>query len=92
MSSRIFETARTLIYDPVAANRNATRAALQSIGFRNVDPAAGLDILEDRLRERSPAAIPAPEAYAHRVMAATIRVVAFLASHPAKPNARPCGT
>jgi DNA-binding response OmpR family regulator len=54
MSSRIFETARTLIYDPVAANRNATRAALQSIGFRNVDPAAGLDILEDRLRERSP--------------------------------------
>jgi hypothetical protein len=26
------------------------------------------------------------------VMVATIRFVAFLASHPAKPNARPCGT
>jgi hypothetical protein len=35
---------------------------------------------------------PAPDAYAHRVMVATIRFVAFLASHPAKPNARPCGT
>jgi hypothetical protein len=30
--------------------------------------------------------------FAHRVMVATIRFVAFLASHPAKPNARPCGT
>ncbi|MGC2049609.1 MAG: hypothetical protein WA635_13500 [Gallionella sp.] len=30
--------------------------------------------------------------FAHRVMAATIRVVAFLASHPARPNARPCWT
>ncbi len=29
---------------------------------------------------------------AHRVMVATIRVVAFLASHPAQPSARSCGT
>lgn len=53
MSKRLFETAQTLIYDPVAANRNATRAALQSIGFRNVEPASALDILENRLRTRS---------------------------------------
>jgi DNA-binding response OmpR family regulator len=50
---RLYETAETLVYDPVAANRNATRASLHSLGFRNVDGAASLDLLADRLRSRS---------------------------------------
>jgi len=51
---RLYETAETLVYDPVAANRNATRASLHSLGFRNVDGAASLDLLADRIRSRSP--------------------------------------
>ena len=53
-NKRLYETAETLVYDPVAANRNATRASLHALGFRNVDGAASLDLLADRLRGRSP--------------------------------------
>ena len=51
---RLYETAETVVYDPVAANRNATRASLHSLGFRNVDGAASLDLLADRLRSKAP--------------------------------------
>jgi DNA-binding response OmpR family regulator len=51
---RPYETAVTLVYDPVAANRNATRASLHSLGFRNVDLAPSLDIFEERLGKEMP--------------------------------------
>jgi DNA-binding response OmpR family regulator len=54
MKKRPYETADTLVYDPVASNRNATRASLHSLGFRRVDLAASLDILLDRLRTSTP--------------------------------------
>jgi hypothetical protein len=48
--------------------------------------------VSSRLRELPAAAIPALKAHAHRVIAATIHFVTFLAFYPAKPDARPCGT
>lgn len=51
---RLYETALTLVYDPVAANRNGTRASLHSIGFRNVELASSLEMLRDRMKLRSP--------------------------------------
>ena len=53
-TNRLYETAATLVYDPVSPNRIATRASLHSIGFRRVDLAPSLDILRDRLKMRSP--------------------------------------
>jgi DNA-binding response OmpR family regulator len=53
-SKRLYETAEALVYDPVASNRNASRASLHSIGFRKVDLAASLEILDERLRVRAP--------------------------------------
>lgn len=40
MARLCYETADTLVYDPVAAHRNATRAVLYSIGFRNIETVA----------------------------------------------------
>jgi len=51
---RLYETAETLVYDPVVSNRNATRASLNSLGFRKVELAASLDILEAALKQHSP--------------------------------------
>ena len=52
--NRLYETAATLVYDPVGPNRIATRASLHSIGFRRVDLAPSLDILRERLKQRPP--------------------------------------
>jgi len=54
IAKRFFETARVLIYDPVASNRNATRASLHSLGYRNVDAVAALDMLTTRLQTEPP--------------------------------------
>jgi DNA-binding response OmpR family regulator len=54
MSKHSYESAGTLIFDPVASNRNATRASLHSLGFRRVDLAPSLDILAKQLCETSP--------------------------------------
>lgn len=51
---RLYESAETLVYDPVVSNRNATRASLNSLGFRKVELAASLDILEAALKAHSP--------------------------------------
>jgi len=51
---RFFETADLLIYDPVAANRNATRASLHSLGFRRVESTPTLEALSARLRSIPP--------------------------------------
>ena len=42
MSRLSFDTAEVLVYDPVSANRNATRAALYAIGFRRIETVAAM--------------------------------------------------
>jgi len=54
MSRLSFDSAETLIYDPVAANRTATRAALYNLGFRRIESVATLDAFEDQIRRRPP--------------------------------------
>jgi len=38
-----YDNAHVLVYDPVAANRNATRAALYMLGFRHIETVASLE-------------------------------------------------
>jgi DNA-binding response OmpR family regulator len=49
-----YDTTETLIYDPVAANRTATRAALFTLGFRRIDTVATLDAFANAIRRRPP--------------------------------------
>src|SRR5580658_10381854 len=49
-----YDTTETLIYDPVAANRTATRAALYTLGFRRIETVASLDAFIDAIRRRPP--------------------------------------
>ncbi|MEJ0025900.1 MAG: response regulator [Rhizomicrobium sp.] len=49
-----YDTTETLIYDPVAANRTATRAALYTLGFRHVETVATLETFIDAMRRRPP--------------------------------------
>ena len=49
-----FESTETLIFDPVAANRNATRAALYTLGFRKIDTVSTLDAFVDGIRRKPP--------------------------------------
>src|SRR5882672_1526736 len=49
-----YESTETLVYDPVAANRTATRAALFTLGFRKIETVATLDAFTDAIRRRPP--------------------------------------
>ena len=49
-----YDTTETLIYDPVAANRTATRAALYNLGFRRLETVGTLDGLAECIRRRPP--------------------------------------
>lgn len=54
MSRLSFESTETLVYDPVAANRTATRAALYTLGFRHIETVATLDAFLSSIRRRPP--------------------------------------
>lgn len=54
MSRLSFDTAETLVYDPVSANRNATRASLYSLGFRRIETVGSLDAFVECIRRRPP--------------------------------------
>ena len=55
VSSRLsYETAETLVYDPVSANRNATRASLYNLGFRRIETIASLEAFSECIRKRPP--------------------------------------
>jgi DNA-binding response OmpR family regulator len=55
MIARIsYESVDTLIYDPVAPNRAATRSALLTLGFRRIETVASIDALSDHLQRRPP--------------------------------------
>ncbi|MDE1985296.1 MAG: response regulator [Alphaproteobacteria bacterium] len=49
-----FETAETLVYDPVPANRTATRSVLYTLGFRRIDSVASVTDFTDAIRRRPP--------------------------------------
>lgn len=54
MSRISFETAQTLIYDPVSANRASTRASLYNLGFRHIESVATLDAFVESVKRRPP--------------------------------------
>ncbi|MBS0470404.1 MAG: response regulator [Proteobacteria bacterium] len=49
-----YDTAETLVFDPVAANRAATRAALYSLGFRRIEIATNLKSFADSIHRNPP--------------------------------------
>lgn len=54
MARLSFDNAETLVYDPVSANRAATRAALYNLGFRHIETAATLDAFNECIKRRPP--------------------------------------
>jgi len=54
MSRVSYETSETLVYDPVAANRTATRSLLYTIGFRRIETVSTLKDLHDAMKRRPP--------------------------------------
>jgi DNA-binding response OmpR family regulator len=54
MGRLFYESTEALVYDPVAANRTATRAALFTLGFRHIETVATLEAFTDSIRRRPP--------------------------------------
>lgn len=54
MARLSYDTTETLIYDPIAANRTATRAALYNLGFRRLETVGTLEALAECIRRRPP--------------------------------------
>lgn len=54
MKARSYQTAETVVFDPVTANRNATVASLHSLGFRSVQLASSFDSLSQVMEQVSP--------------------------------------
>jgi DNA-binding response OmpR family regulator len=54
MSNLFYDLAETLVYDPVSANRTATRSALYSIGFRKIETVATIETFAEAIRRRPP--------------------------------------
>jgi DNA-binding response OmpR family regulator len=54
MGRLAYDTTDTLIYDPVAANRTATRAALYTLGFRKIESVQSLDAFASAIRRQPP--------------------------------------
>lgn len=54
MSRLSYDTAEVLVYDPVSANRNATRASLYTIGFRRIETVGSIDAFVECVRRRPP--------------------------------------
>ncbi len=54
MARLSFDTVQTLVYDPVSANRAATRAALYNLSFRHIETAATLEAFGECIKRRPP--------------------------------------
>ncbi len=54
MTRLSYDSVETLVYDPVSANRAATRAALYNLGFRHIETAANLEGFEESVKRRPP--------------------------------------
>jgi DNA-binding response OmpR family regulator len=74
-AKRLYETARVLVYDPVASNRNGTRASLFSLGYRNVETVPALDMLASRLQKEPPDLLLAEVAGAEGETCALIQAI-----------------
>ncbi|SRR5665213_429137 len=49
-----YDSAETLVYDPVSANRTATRSLLYNLGFRRIETVATLEALSECIMRRPP--------------------------------------
>ena len=54
MARLSYDSVEALIYDPVSANRTATRAALYALGFRRTDGVSTLEACMDAIQKRAP--------------------------------------
>src|ERR1700750_1553063 len=54
MARLSYDSVEALIYDPVSANRTATRAALYALGFRRTDSVATLEGFVEYIQKRPP--------------------------------------
>ncbi len=54
MQRLTYDTADVLVYDPVAANRNATRASLYMLGFRRIETVATLEAFAEYIFKTPP--------------------------------------
>ena len=54
MARLAYDTTETLIYDPVTANRTATRAALYTLGFRRIEAVSSLTAFTDYVQRKPP--------------------------------------
>jgi DNA-binding response OmpR family regulator len=54
MARLTYENAKTLVYDPISANRNATRTALYTLGFRHIEAAGTIDAFAEGLIYETP--------------------------------------
>ena len=54
MARLSYEAAETLVYDPVSANRTATRAVLYTLGFRSIESVATVEDCRQAIRNRPP--------------------------------------
>src|SRR5580698_10548472 len=54
MSRITYETAEAVVYDPVSANRAATRASLYSLGFRHIETVSSLSDFMESVKRRPP--------------------------------------
>ena len=54
MTRLLYDTAEALVYDPVSANRMATRAVLYTLGFRKIETVGTTKAFAEYLRKRPP--------------------------------------
>src|ERR1700733_10010224 len=54
MARLSYDSVEALIYDPVSANRTATRAALYALGFRRTETVSTLDAFIEAIQTRPP--------------------------------------
>jgi DNA-binding response OmpR family regulator len=54
MTRLSYDSVDALIYDPVSANRTATRAALYALGFRHTESVSTLEAFADTIQRRPP--------------------------------------
>jgi DNA-binding response OmpR family regulator len=54
MARLSYDSVEALIYDPVSANRTATRAALYSLGFRRTETVPTLEAMVDVIQRQTP--------------------------------------
>jgi DNA-binding response OmpR family regulator len=54
MTRLSYDSVEALIYDPVSANRTATRAALYALGFRRTETVSTMEAFADSIQKRPP--------------------------------------